>query len=191
MGRLVAKVLSAELVSSDGRRVPTEEVASPGCFFVGEALDREITIAGLSPSDFLGATLPSLTSVGEGTARSSDAPPRTQKRPRRRTPTEPRANREASRAQRPSPPRPKPPSTVSALPTRSSFVTTQDSSQPLRSFPLEGFHPQGAVVRTLFPPCRRCNNSGCLCVLEITRGLPGKTLRCCSPCKSAHAMCSS
>ncbi|KAJ7353268.1 hypothetical protein DFH08DRAFT_804837 [Mycena albidolilacea] len=87
-----------ELASSDGRRVPTEEMASPGGFFVGEALDREIALAGLSPDDFLGATLPPLTSVGEGTAQSSDAPPRTQKRPRRRTPTEPRADRETPRS---------------------------------------------------------------------------------------------
>jgi hypothetical protein len=90
MGPLVAKVLSAELASSDGRQVPTEELASPGCFFVGEALDREIAIAGLSLGDFLGATPPPLTSVGEGTAWSSDALPRAQKRPRWRTPTEPR-----------------------------------------------------------------------------------------------------
>jgi hypothetical protein len=158
---------------------------------MGEALDREIVNTGLSPGDFLGATLPPASSVGEGTTRSSDAPPRTQKRPRRRTPTEPRADREASRARRPSPPRPEPPSTASTLTTWSSFVATQDPSQPLCSFPLEGFCPQGAVVRTLFPPCRRCNNTGRLCVLEIARGLPGKTLRCCSPCKSAHATCSS
>jgi hypothetical protein len=46
-------------------------------------------------------------------------------------------------------------------------------------------------VHTLFPPCCRCNNSGHLFVLEIARRLPGKTLRCCSPCKSAHATCSS
>jgi hypothetical protein len=191
MGCLVAKVLSAELASLDRHRVPTEELASPGCFFVGEALDWEIALAGLSLGDFLGATLPPLTSVGEGMARSSNAPPRTQKRPRRQTPTELRADREASRAWCPSSPYPEPPSTASTLPTRSSFVATQDSSQPLHSFRLEGFRPQGAVVCTLFPPCRRCNNSGHLCVLEIARGLPGKTPRCCSPCKSAHTTCSS
>jgi hypothetical protein len=154
-------------------------------------LDREIAIAGLSPNDFLGATLLPSTSVGEEASLPPDVPPRTPKRTRRRTPTEPRADREANRARRANPPRPEPPSTASTLPTRSSFVATPDLSQSPRSFPLEGFRPQGAVVRTLFPPCRRCNNSGRLCVLEIARELPGKTPRCCSPCKSAHATCSS
>jgi hypothetical protein len=191
MEPLVVKTLFAELASSDGRRVPVEEFAPPGYFLVGDELDRKIANAGLSPGDFLGATLLPSSSVGEETPRSSDAPPRVQKRPRRRTPTEPQADRKVNRTRRPSPPHPEPPSTVSTPPTRASFVATQDPSQPLRSFPLEGFRPQGAVVRTLFPSCRRCNNTGCLCVLEIARGLPGKTPRCCSPCKSAHATCSS
>jgi hypothetical protein len=55
-------------VSSDGLRVPTEERASPRCFLVGEELDWEITNAGLSLGDFLGATLPPIPE--EGTALS-------------------------------------------------------------------------------------------------------------------------
>jgi hypothetical protein len=92
--------------------------------------------------------------------------------------------------QRPSQPCPEPPVTVPTSPPRSSFFATQDPSQPVCSFPLEGFRLQGAVVCTLFPPCRHCNNSGRLCVMEIARGLPSKTPWCCSPCKSAHATCS-
>jgi hypothetical protein len=153
-------------------------------------LDLEIAAAGLLPSDFLGAMLPPPTTAREEESLSFDILPRTQKRPRQRTPAEPRADREANGTRHPSQPCPEPPVTVPTPPPRSSFVATQDPSQPVHSFPLEGFRPQGAVVRTLFPPCWRCNNSSRLCVLEITRGLPSKTPRCCSPCKSAHATCS-
>jgi hypothetical protein len=178
------------LASTDGQQVPPEDFAPPGHFLVGEELDREIAVAGLLPSDFLGVTLPPPTIVGEETSPPSNAPPQTQKRPRRRTPTELRADREANRTRCPSQPHPKPPSAAPVPPIWSSFVATQDPLQPLCSFPLEGFCPQGAVVCTLFPPCQCCNNSGCLCALEIARELPGKTLWCCSPCKFTHATCS-
>jgi hypothetical protein len=154
-------------------------------------LDLEIAAAGLLPSDLLGATLPPPNTAGEEVSQSFDILPHMQKRPRRRTPTEPRADREANRTQCPSQPRPEPSVTAPTPPPRSSFVATQDPSQPVRSFPLEGFRLQGAVIRTLFPLCRCCNNSGRLCVLEIARGLLSKTPRCCSPCKSAHVTCSS
>ncbi|KAJ7694027.1 hypothetical protein B0H14DRAFT_3530850 [Mycena olivaceomarginata] len=136
-----------ELASTDGPRIPVEEFAPPGHFLVGEELDLEIAAAGLLPSDFVGATLPLRSTAGEATPTSSDIPPRTHKRPCRRTPTEPGADREANRTRCPSQPRPEPPVTAPVPPTRSSFVATQDPSQPVCSFPLEGFRPQGAVGR--------------------------------------------
>jgi hypothetical protein len=184
------KGFSAGLASTDRWRIPAEEFAPPGHFLVGEELDLEIAATGLLPSDFLDATLPLPTTAGGATPTSSDIPPRMHKRPRQWTPTEPRADLEANRTRCPSQPRPEPPVTMPVPPTRSSFVAAQDPSQPVHSFLLEGFCLLGAVICTLFPPCRRCNNSVCLCVLEIVRGLPGKTPQCCSPCKSAHTMCS-
>lgn len=65
----------------------------------------------------------------------------------------------------------------------------RDPSQPLRSFPAERFRPTGAVVRTLFPPCKHCNNNGQLCTLEAKHPLAAKTPRCCSHCKVAHITC--
>ncbi|KAJ7325512.1 hypothetical protein DFH08DRAFT_817186 [Mycena albidolilacea] len=47
-----------ELVSTDRHWVSPEEFVPPGYFLVGEELDLELAAAGLSPSDFLGATLP-------------------------------------------------------------------------------------------------------------------------------------
>jgi hypothetical protein len=77
----------AELVSTDGRRIPVEDFAPPGRVLVGEELDLEIAAAGLLPSDFLGATLPPPTTARKEASLSFDIPPCTQKRPCQQTPT--------------------------------------------------------------------------------------------------------
>jgi hypothetical protein len=67
----------------------------------------------------------------------------------------------------------------------------QDPAQYPRTFLSEGFHPRGAIICTLFPLCKRCNNSGHLCTLEVGQQLATKTPCCCSPCKAAHLPCPS
>ncbi|KAJ7825740.1 hypothetical protein B0H14DRAFT_3468244 [Mycena olivaceomarginata] len=47
-----------DLASSNGQWASPEETAPPGHIMVGDELDLEIIAAGLSPGDFLGATLP-------------------------------------------------------------------------------------------------------------------------------------
>jgi hypothetical protein len=69
--------------------------------------------------------------------------------------------------------------------------TGQDPAQLPRAFPSEAPPLSGAVVHTLFPPCKRCNNSGRLCTLEVGHSLAAKTPRCCSPCKAVHVNCPS
>jgi hypothetical protein len=71
-------------------------------------------------------------------------------------------------------------------PARVRSSAEQGSAQLPRVFPSEAFRPKGAVVRTLFPLCKRCNNSSRLCSLEVGNSLAPKTPRCCSPCKTAH-----
>jgi hypothetical protein len=181
----------------------------PGHVLVGDELDLEIIAAGLPPSDFLGATLPTPPPPPSPTppqvARSPSPPPITVletgeplsaatpspvpsgrkramgKKKRARDPRVP----ESSSFQR----EVRKPPIIRIPPVHTRPSAGRDTSQPLRSFP--GFRPTGAVVRTLFPPCKHCNNNGRLCTLEANPPLAAKTPRCCSHCKAAHITCPS
>jgi hypothetical protein len=65
----------------------------------------------------------------------------------------------------------------------------ENPTQQPQTFLSKEFRLKGAVVRTLFPPCKRCNSTGRLCTLEVGAQLLPKTPRCCSPCKVVHLSC--
>ncbi|KAF8198703.1 hypothetical protein K438DRAFT_1966667 [Mycena galopus ATCC 62051] len=198
-----------ELASGDGRRVPLEESAPPGHILVGAELDLWIIASGYLPHLFYGATLPTPPPpppVAPPAPPPSTAPPvagpsRVSPPPRpsrsqakkegrscKRTPTEPRADRESGRPASSQAPPERP--TIRIPPGCAAFVPTRDPFRSPQQFPAEGFRPEGAVVRALYPPCKRCGNLNRLCTLEIGKALPAKTPRCCSPCNAAHAPCS-
>ncbi|KAF8169214.1 hypothetical protein K438DRAFT_1983520 [Mycena galopus ATCC 62051] len=66
-----------------------------------------------------------------------------------------------------------------------------DTSQALRPCTTDRLRPQGAIIRTLYPPCRRCAAADQLCVLDFPPSdpLPSRPPRCCHPCQQCHASC--
>jgi hypothetical protein len=185
----------------------------PGHVLVGDELDLEIIAAGLPPSDFLGANLPTpppppsptpsqaahcpspppitVLETGEPLSVATPSPPpvpsgRKWARGKKKRARDPRAP-ESSSFQR----EVRKPPVIRIPPVRARPSAGRDPSQPLRSFPAERFRPTGVVVRTLFPPCKYCNNNGRLCTLEANHPLAAKTPRCCSHCKAAPITCPS
>ncbi|KAF8130086.1 hypothetical protein K438DRAFT_1999465 [Mycena galopus ATCC 62051] len=198
-----------ELASGDGHRVPLEESTPPGHVLVGAELDLWIIALGYLPHLFYGATLPtppppppavppapppSTAPPVAGPSRVSPPPRPSQSQTKKegrsckRTPTEPRADRESGRPASSRAPPECP--TIRIPPGRVAFVPTRDPFRPPQQFPTEGFRPEGAVVCALYLPCKRCGNLNRLCTLEIGKVLPAKTPWCCSPCNAAHAPCS-
>jgi hypothetical protein len=174
-------------------------------------LDLEIIAAGLQPSNFISATLPmppsppSPTPVPSPPVVHSPSPPpitvlgadEPTSVPTPSPPPAPLGKKQAKtrgkRVHSPglfkrgaTQPEGQKPPTIQIPSARARSSTGQDSSQHLRSFPSEGFRPTGVVVRTLFPPCKHCNNNRRLCSLEAGQPLAAKIPRCCSPCKVAH-----
>ncbi|KAF8166483.1 hypothetical protein K438DRAFT_1984303 [Mycena galopus ATCC 62051] len=66
-----------------------------------------------------------------------------------------------------------------------------DTYQALQSCTADPSRPQGAIIRTLYPLCRRCAAADQLCVLDFPPSdpLPSRTPRCCHPCQRRHASC--
>jgi hypothetical protein len=176
---------STGLASSDGQWSSPEETAVPGHVLVGDELDLEIIAAGLPPSDFLGATLPTppppplptppptpqvapspspppitVLEAGEPLSAATPSPPpapsgRKRARGKKKRARDPRVPASGSFQHEVR----KPP-IICIPPIHARSSAGRDPSQPLRSFPAERFRPTGAVVRTLFPPCKHCNNNG-------------------------------
>ncbi|KAF8194459.1 hypothetical protein K438DRAFT_1761367 [Mycena galopus ATCC 62051] len=197
-GELIPPLL-LELASGDRHQVPLEESMPPGHVLVGAELDLWIIVSGYLPHFFYGATLlapppplpiappapppptapPASPVAGPSRASPPPRPSRSQTkkegRSRKRTPTEPRPDRESGRpASSQAPPERL---TIRIPPGRAAFVPTRDPFHLPQQFPAEGFRPEGAVVQALYLPCKRCGNLNRLCTLEISKVLPAKTPR--------------
>jgi hypothetical protein len=179
---------------------------------VGDELDLGIIAAGLSPSDFLGATLPTPpppplpTPLPSPPAARTPSPPpiavlETEESSLAPPPMPPPAHKKRPKARRApayhpqtsgrsaSQPEGRKPPVIRIPSARARSSAGRDPSRYPRAFPAERFRPKGVVVRTFFPPCKYCNNNGRLCTLEAGYLLSTKTPRCCSPCKVAHISC--
>jgi hypothetical protein len=138
---------------------------TPQARFGGRRTGSRIIAAGLPPSDFLNATLPTL-------------PP-----PPAPTPTpSPQAAHHQSwfwrqRIHRPCQrlPQGQKPPTIRIPSAHARSSAGRDPAQLPCTFPSEVARPKGAIVCTLFPPCKRCNNTGRLCTLEVGHPLAPKT----------------
>ncbi|KAJ7325405.1 hypothetical protein DFH08DRAFT_817083 [Mycena albidolilacea] len=181
---------------------------------VGNGLDLEIIAAGLLPSDFLGVTLPtpppplSPTPVPSPPAVHTPSPPpitvleaeEPLPMPMPSQPSAPLSRKrarvwgtqvhspKASKSSASQPEGQKPP-TICIPSAHAHSNAGRDPTQIPRAFPSEAPRSKGAIICTLFPPCKRCNNSGRLCTLEVEHPLAAKTPRCCSPCKAVHMNC--
>ncbi|KAF8211773.1 hypothetical protein K438DRAFT_1752439 [Mycena galopus ATCC 62051] len=173
-GKLIPPLL-LELALGDGRWVPFEESMPPGHVLVGTELDLWIIASGAPSSNctsdvsgcwaFTGLPTSSPEPIPgeEGGAVSQAHPYQAARRPGIRS-----SCFVASSSER---------LTIRIPPGRAAFVPTRDPFRLPQQFPAEGFRPEEAMVRALYPLCKRCGNLNCLCTLEIGKALPAKTPR--------------
>ncbi|KAJ7308686.1 hypothetical protein DFH08DRAFT_823715 [Mycena albidolilacea] len=182
-----------DLASSDRQWNSPEETTHPGHILVGDELDLKIIAADLSPSNFLGTTLPTppplslpTPSSSPPAAHSTSSPPimvlETEEVLSVSAPSPPPASAGRKRAGVQGTPvcSPKASKSNASQPEgRKPPTIRRDPAQLPRVFLFEAPCPKGAI----------CNNSGQLCTLEVGHPLAVKTPRCCSPCKAAHVNC--
>ncbi|KAJ6506906.1 hypothetical protein C8R45DRAFT_923065 [Mycena sanguinolenta] len=172
-----------------------------------EELDAFLRDEGLEPADFLGATLlPPPTPSPSPPPRDPTPPPITVLEedfvplPPSTPPEEqawfhqiPLRGRHSEKRKRDLSDRGERPPTIKIPPSFGARLPERDLSKSPQHFPSESFRAKGAVVRSLHPACKLCVKRNRLCTLDQdpTKSLPSKTPRCCIPCNTTHATCTS